>query len=180
MRYYKAIFWRCLVPFLVYFTCVLYYLPVYCVEGLVTTGPHALSHADLHAEKALRYIILTLIAYFFFFEMVCIMRDGLDYLTDIFNWMDNIAFILNIYMIYATVYIAPDPTARTEVRAMAALTVVFMWFKAFYWLRIFSGTSFYVRLIRDTLYDIRYFMILFILILLTFANAIMILNEGRP
>ena len=64
-------------------------------------------------------------------------------------------------------------------RGIAALGVVLMWFKAFYWLRIFTGTSFYVRLIRDTLWDIRSFIILFILILLTFANALLILNEGR-
>ena len=64
-------------------------------------------------------------------------------------------------------------------RGIAAFGVVLMWFKAFYWLRIFTGTSFYVRLIRDTLYDIRNFIILFILILLTFANALLILNEGR-
>ena len=54
-----------------------------------------------------------------------------------------------------------------------------MWFKAFYWLRLFSQTSFYMRLIIDTLYDIRYFLILFFLILITFANALLILDEGR-
>lgn len=54
-----------------------------------------------------------------------------------------------------------------------------MWFKAFYWLRMFGPTSFFVRMIQETLYDIRYFLILFILILLTFGNAILILSQGR-
>ena len=127
----------------------------------------------------MRCIILIGIAYFVFFEMVCMMRDGLSYLTDIFNWLDIMSFVLNLYLIYATIYVAPNKNSRLNVRTMAALGVVLMWFKAFYWLRLFAGTSFYVRLIRDTLYDIRYFLILFILILITFANALLILNEGR-
>ena len=54
-----------------------------------------------------------------------------------------------------------------------------MWFKAFYWLRLFGPTSFFVRMIQETLFDIRYFLILFVLILMTFGNAILILSEGR-
>jgi len=54
-----------------------------------------------------------------------------------------------------------------------------MWTKSFYWLRLFGPTSFFVRLIGDTLHDIRYFLILFVLILMTFGNAVLILSEGR-
>ena len=55
-----------------------------------------------------------------------------------------------------------------------------MWFKAFYWMRLFTGTSFYVRLIRETLYDIRFFALLFICILATFGNALYVMSQGRP
>lgn len=54
-----------------------------------------------------------------------------------------------------------------------------MWIKSFYWMRFFTDTSFYVRLIRETLYDIRYFLILFIFILMTFGNTLMVIAEGR-
>lgn len=59
------------------------------------------------------------------------------------------------------------------------MLVILVWFKAFYWMRLFSNTGFYVRLIRETLWDIRYFFILFAFILLTFANALLILGTGR-
>ena len=36
-----------------------------------------------------------------------------------------------------------------------------------------------MRLIRETITDIGYFMILFIFILLTFGNVLLILGEGR-
>ena len=54
-----------------------------------------------------------------------------------------------------------------------------MWYKSFYWLRLFDNTSFYVRLIADTLFEVRYFMILFVMILMTFGNAIFILSRSR-
>ena len=54
-----------------------------------------------------------------------------------------------------------------------------MWFKAFYWMRLFTNTSFYVRLIKETLFDIRYFLILFVFILMTFGNALLVMNEER-
>ena len=65
-------------------------------------------------------------------------------------------------------------------RAMAALLVFLMWMKTFYWMRLFGPTSFYVRLIQETIMDIGYFLILFIFILLTFGNTLLIMNYGRP
>ena len=59
------------------------------------------------------------------------------------------------------------------------MAVLLMWSKAFYWLRLFGPTSFFVRLIQDTIYDLKYFLILFVLILMTFGNAMLILSEGR-
>ena len=46
-------------------------------------------------------------------------------------------------------------------------------------MRLFTQTSFYVRLIRETLSDIRFFLILFVFILMTFANTLMIIGDGR-
>ena len=46
-------------------------------------------------------------------------------------------------------------------------------------MRLFDSTSFYVRLIRETIYDIGNFMILFVFILMTFGNVLLILSYGR-
>ena len=54
-----------------------------------------------------------------------------------------------------------------------------MWCKAFYWLKLFSSTSFYIRLIIETLWDVRYFIILFLFILMTFGNAFLIMDQDR-
>ena len=51
-----------------------------------------------------------------------------------------------------------------------------MWIKTFYWMRLFTATSFYIRLIQETLSDIKFFLILFVFILMTFGNTLMVMN----
>ena len=71
------------------------------------------------------------------------------------------------------------PQDRQWIRVLAAFSVFFMWVKTFYWMRLFTGTSFYIRLILETLSDIKYFLILTIFIFMTFGNTLLIMNQGR-
>ena len=66
-----------------------------------------------------------------------------------------------------------DLTTR---RGFAAVLVLLMWIKTFYWMRLFSPTSFYIRLISETLVDIKYFLILLIFILMTIGNTLLVMN----
>ena len=127
----------------------------------------------------MRLVIVVLMFYLFYFEIVCLIRDGRRYWYNFYNLVDIFSFLLNIFLIYATVWYRPNNSDRSNVRILAAIAVILMWIKAFYWLRLFSETSFYVRLIRDTILDIKYFFILYVLILITFANALLILNQRR-
>ena len=52
-------------------------------------------------------------------------------------------------------------------------------FKVFYWLRLFELTAFYILLLKQTLWDIRIFMILLIIALATFGIPMVILNFNR-
>ena len=64
-------------------------------------------------------------------------------------------------------------------RGLAALLIFVMWVKTFYWMSLFGPTSFYVRLIQETIFDIRHFLVLFLFILMTFGNTLLIMNQGR-
>jgi len=57
--------------------------------------------------------------------------------------------------------------------------MLLMWLRVFYWLRLFTGTSFYMRLIRQTIFDLRFFLFILITFLLMFANVMLILDMGR-
>mmetsp|Transcript_13656 Transcript_13656/g.18684 ORF Transcript_13656/g.18684 Transcript_13656/m.18684 type:complete len:311 (-) Transcript_13656:289-1221(-) len=137
----------------------------------------------------MRFVILILGFYFIYFELVSAFRDGVSYLKDVFNYFDFTIPILNWILILTTMYAHADKdqtitkeemiTHSSLDRFLAAITVSLMWFKAFYWMRLFSQTSFYIRLIIETLSDIKYFLILFIIILCTFGNAFLIIDIGR-
>ena len=60
---------------------------------------------------------------------------------------------------------------------MGAVVSFFLISKSFDWLRIFEETSFYIMLILATIWDIRPFMVLFIVALVMFALPLTILNN---
>lgn len=62
---------------------------------------------------------------------------------------------------------------------MAAIASSLVILKVFYWLRLFEFTSFYILLLKKTLWDIRIFMILLIVALATFGIPMVILNFNR-
>ena len=64
-------------------------------------------------------------------------------------------------------------------RFMAAISVCCLWLKLFDWLRLFEYTAFYVRLISLTLYNIRSFAVILVIVLMMFGSAVHILNLGR-
>ena len=51
--------------------------------------------------------------------------------------------------------------------------------KTFDWMRLFAGTAIYVRLVKTTIIDIGYFMLLFFTSLFMFGVPMVILNKNR-
>jgi len=191
--YYKRIFFFGFIPYMVYFVCTIVYVTTWAVDGIPTDEVWSPT-----PEFFLRWIVFVCVLYFLFFEIVAIVRDGWSYLTDIFNYFDWIAFFLNFYVTYTTVWDSNLVTKEEKVsnsadstayktsaekisdyeyrRAIASGLVLLMWVKTFYWMRLFTATSFYIRLISETLSDIKYFLILFIFILMTFGNTVLVMN----
>ena len=164
---------KCFLPFLVYFLSTLWYISNFAVSGVADPS-------EFGVELIVRYMIVILILYLLYYEIRCCIRDKFAYLLDIYNWIDISSFCMNLYIVYySSKGTLVDTDEGLNMRTIAPIAVVLIWTKSFYWLRLFSQTSFFVRLITDTLYDIRYFLILFLLILMTFGNAILILSENR-
>ncbi len=51
-----------------------------------------------------------------------------------------------------------------------------MWANLYYWMYLFKSTAMYVDMINQTIYDVRFFMLLVIIEVCAFGNAMMILN----
>ena len=53
-----------------------------------------------------------------------------------------------------------------------------MWVKLFYWMRLFKNTAHFITLISRTIYDVRIFMLMLLIILCSFANFFFLINEN--
>ena len=171
-RYYKSVIIFCFIPFLIYMIASIVYITNYGVHGVPKE-----ELSDFSAELVLRFLVFVGTVYFVFFELRGMWRDGFAYFTAINNYVDMFSLALNIYIIDSAV--EGKNEERENMQQICALAVILMWFKSFYWLKLFGPTSFYIRLISETLWHIKYFLILFVLILATFGNAVLILSEDR-
>jgi len=97
--YYNRVLVAGFIPYLFYFIATIVYSTNWAVDGIAEEDRWTLS-----PEFFLRWFILASVFYFMFFEIVSMIRNGTDYLTDIFNVFDWTAFVLNIYTLYSTVY----------------------------------------------------------------------------
>ena len=57
--------------------------------------------------------------------------------------------------------------------------VALMWIQFIYWFRLFETTTLYIRLIYQTIEDILAFLLIFVLVILTFSNLLYVLNTNR-
>jgi len=175
--YYKKVRLYCFVPFVLYFVASLKYVTFYAVDGVEPN-----STVDSIMEVVCRILVIVGSIYFSVFELITLARDGSDWFFDGFNYNDLLLPFLQLYLTRfgaGALNLEDGEKINETRRALASLASFFLWIKAFYWLRLFTGTSFYIRLIVETLREIKYFMILFAFCLMMFGNAILIMDTGR-
>ena len=66
-----------------------------------------------------------------------------------------------------------------QMRTAGTISVIFLWFKVFDWLRLFDGTAFFTKLITETLWSIRDFVIVLLVWYFMFGTAFYIINMNR-
>ena len=57
--------------------------------------------------------------------------------------------------------------------------IILMWLNCIYWLRVFTSTIIYIRLVIQTVKEMVGFLLIFFLILTMFGNVVFILNQNR-
>ena len=99
-----------------------------------------------------------------------------EYFTDYWNINDLVYLILNTLVLICN-FLSLIPLYNQ--RVFAAISVCFLWFKVFDWLRLFDTTAFFISLILDTIYDIRSFLMILFICYMMFGSAFYILNMNR-
>ena len=66
-------------------------------------------------------------------------------------------------------------------KTLVALSVLFIWLRIFFWMRLFHSTAFFIDLISKTFSDVNFMAFLFIFIIMTMAvtSVVWVLNMGR-
>jgi hypothetical protein len=65
-----------------------------------------------------------------------------------------------------------------QINTVGSFACFFMWIKVFYWMRLFTTTAYYVKLIQETISDSMPFMCMVFLIMASFANFIYVINTN--
>ena len=94
------------------------------------------------------------------------------------NYIDLFWLVINPLVVAASM--SNEPLVPDEwITILAAMLSFAMLLNAYNWLRLFDGTAFYILLLRETIKDIKYFMVLFILSLFMFGIPMEILNNNN-
>lgn len=91
-RYYRAVIIKCFIPFFAYMIVTLLYISNYSVVGVDPS-----QRWEFTDEFYNRFAMIILTFYFIFFEVKTIIRDGLNYFKEMFNYLDILSFSANIY-----------------------------------------------------------------------------------
>jgi len=124
-------------------------------------------------DKLFVSINIIMIAFFLIIEFQNLRKQGLQYFRSFWSMLDISSFGLNIALIVCDLkHIDPD-----YVRPIAAVTVLMMWCKLFYYLKLFRQTAPLVRMIMQIVSDMKTFSFVFAISVISFGNCFYILSR---
>lgn len=101
----------------------------------------------------------------------------LCYFKDCFNLLDLAGLLLSSTIIVLALF-SVEWLSFDQLRLMMCLASFSLMIKFFGWLRVFDSTSFYISLIECTVSDIKAFLLLSLIAMLTFALPLSMLEVG--
>lgn len=160
------------VPFCVYFAVFVVYV-TYVHKNKVDRGH---SYADPFGIAQVVLIVVTLLFIVFqgFYEAKQIWFNKLNYFLSFWNLVDLASLILNLIVCISDLAGLDD----SKYVPMSAIAILFMYLKLFYFGRIFITTAAMVRMVIAIIYDMRYFVAVFLLACAGFGNCFYILAKN--
>ena len=102
----------------------------------------------------------------------------LEYLTKIVNLMDIFQYLSTLWIVTIQMLDTQVP-GRSSQRVIAAISTLFLWIKVLDWMQLFGPTSFFIKLITETILDIQHFFIIFLVALFMIGVPMYILQLNR-
>lgn len=101
-------------------------------------------------ETWFRILFYLLWAYFASHELIQMYTDRKNYFLDIPNYFDMTSSVLNFYLV-SNHSLQFHKINEDYQYILTTIATLLMWTKGLLWLRLFSKTSFYIRLISETI-----------------------------
>jgi len=169
--YTWQIFRRVLIPYFIYMLSTLTYF-TYNVTG-VQGPPDQGFFVGEPGNIVLRSIILVVTVALLGLEFMQMRIYGRSYFSEKWNWLQLFLYCSNLAIVIIHVHFEHDPLALSQFTSfMSALN----WGMIFYWMRLFTETSFYVLMFKETFYDIIPFLVMYLIAMTLLANAFLILD----
>ena len=102
------------------------------------------------------------------------MDQGLIYFKSLTNWLDMASSLINMIILIGNMIFEYQPS-----ETLVVIGVALMWFKAFYWMRLFKPTAFFMNLLASTFVDIAEFIVMMVILIFAAANLFYIFNSTR-
>ena len=166
---FSKILWKCLLPWTGYAFAIMWFFVQSLKEG----------------HNAFVTLILGLICLVGLFYQISIeyrqnagAGSALEYFMSAVNLLDVFQVTTSCWIIVMGILHVEFPSYETQ-RVIAAMATFCLWIKVLDWCKLFGPTSFFVRLILETISDIKYFMIIFVVALMMFGMPMYILQLNR-
>lgn len=118
--------------------------------------------------------------YFFCNEAKQFWSDKMEYFTTIWNYLDIIPCVGVFTMIIMNFIAYGVEDATVTSRQIQAVTSLFMWLKVLYFLRIYKATGYYIHLISQTIFDMRFFALILAITVIAFGDAMYNISVSNP
>lgn len=174
--YYRTqIVIQVLIPFLLYFTVFILYSTWIKNKSDEENGDFGSKYFIVHFAMLIFLIIAIL--WMAYSELRQIIYYKWKYFSSFWNWVN----FWSLGMSTAAVVTDFAGISKEDHIPILAIATLLMWLKLFYFGRIFLSTAWMVRMINAVTFDMRYFLLVFGIMVLGFANAFYVLSRnGSP
>ena len=170
--YRKAIALWIMIPFFLYFVTYIVYA-TWIKRGKDEGGEMWRNYGTI--DLVFCIVLLIFIAYFIFIEIKQMIYYKIKYFTDFWNIIDICSLALNLFCIISDL----AELNSTKHIPVLACSVLLMWLKLVYFGRMFLSTAWMVRMIIGTVIDLKWFIVVFYMMIAGFSNVFFILSKVK-
>ena len=187
----KYVLWKLFIPYLFYFATYIAYVTLFFDPSFENVFDPYKTGLDDYIHLSVTVILTILSFYFLINELRQFRRDGfVKYMSEFWNYVE----IIPPFMILTVVALDFFPENHVENEqgeihdanekkviyaqySLQAIANFAMWFKIFYFLRIFRETGYFVNMLLRVVADAKVFGLLYVLITITFWLSFYIMTD---